>query len=111
MGFMDNFTSDSPVTVKPVSYTHLNVTERSPHSMTVHYVDLSEDAAIAGTYKDFKFVNSTEYPIYIEGYTTSDKKITFNIYGKETRDKNRTISFESQICLLYTSVLRKPGEM
>ena len=74
----------------------LNVTERSPHSMTVHYVDLSEDAAIAGTYKDFKFVNSTEYPIYIEGYTTSDKKITFNIYGKETRDKNRTISFESQ---------------
>ena len=75
----------------------LNVTERSPHSMTVHYVVLSEDAAIAGTYKDFKFVNSTEYPIYIEGYTTSDKKITFNIYGKETRDKNRTISFESQI--------------
>ena len=75
----------------------LNVTARSPHSMTVHYVDLSEDAAIAGTYKDFKFVNSTEYPIYIEGYTTSDKKITFNIYGKETRDKNRTISFESQI--------------
>ena len=75
----------------------LNVTERSPHSMTVHYVDLSEDAAIAGTYKDFKFVNSTEYPIYIEGYTTSDKKITFNIYGKETRDKNRNISFESQM--------------
>lgn len=75
----------------------LNVTERSPHSMTVHYVDLSEDAAIAGTYKDFKFVNSTEYPIYIEGYTTSDKKITFNIYGKETRDKKRTISFESQM--------------
>lgn len=42
-------------------------------------------------------MNSTEYPIYIEGYTTSDKKITFNIYGKETRDKNRTISFESQM--------------
>lgn len=75
----------------------LNVTERSPHSMTVHYVELSEDAAIAGTYKDFKFTNSTDYPIYIEGYTTSDKKITFNIYGKETRDKNRTISFESQM--------------
>lgn len=73
----------------------LEVTERSPHSMTVHYVELSEDAAIAGTYKDFKFKNSTDYPIYIEGYTTSDKKITFNIYGKETRDSNRTISFES----------------
>lgn len=73
----------------------LEVTERSPHSMTVHYVELSEDAAIAGTYKDFKFVNSSSYPVYIEGYTTADKKITFNIYGKETRDSNRTISFES----------------
>lgn len=73
----------------------LEVTERSPHSMTVHYVELSEDAAIAGTYKDLKFVNSTQYPIYIEGLTTADKKITFNIYGKETRDSNRTISFES----------------
>lgn len=73
----------------------LEVTERSPHSMIVHYVELSEDAAIAGTYKDFKFKNSTDYPIYIEGYTTSDKKVTFNIYGKETRDKERTISFES----------------
>lgn len=55
----------------------LEVVERSPHSMTVHYVELSEDAAIAGTYKDFKFKNSTDYPIYIEGYTTSVKKITF----------------------------------
>ena len=73
----------------------LEVVERSPHSMTVHYVELSEDAAIAGTYKDFKFKNSTDYPIYIEGYTTSDKKITFNIYGNETRDSNRSISFES----------------
>ncbi|MBS6397930.1 MAG: VanW family protein [Clostridiales bacterium] len=73
----------------------LEVVERSPHSMTVSYVDLSEDAAIAGTYKDFKFVNSTDYPIYIEGYTTEDKKVTFNIYGKETRPDNRTISFES----------------
>lgn len=73
----------------------LEVTERAPHSMTVSYVKLSEDAAIAGTWKDFKFRNSSQYPIYIEGYTTSDKKVIFNIYGKETRDSNRQISFES----------------
>lgn len=73
----------------------LQVDERSPHSMVVTYVDLSSDAAIAGTYKDFKFTNSTEYPIYIEGYTTEEKKITFNIYGKETRPNDRTIEFES----------------
>ncbi len=73
----------------------LEVTERSPHSMIVHYVNLSEDAAIAGTYKDFKFKNSTDYPIYIEGYTTDDKRVVFNIFGKETRDGNRSIRFES----------------
>lgn len=73
----------------------LEVTERFAHSMTVSYVKLSEDAAIAGTYKDLKFKNNLDYPIYIEGYTTSDKKVTFNIYGKETRDSNRSISFES----------------
>ena len=46
--------------------------------------------------KDFKFVNSSEYPIYIEGYT-QDKHITFTIYGVETRDAGRSISFESEI--------------
>lgn len=73
----------------------LEVTQRAPHSMTVSYVKLSEDAAIAGTYKDFRFKNSLDYPIYIEGYTTSDKKVVFSIYGKETRPANRSISFES----------------
>ena len=44
----------------------LNVTERSNHSMTVHYVPLSADAAISGTDKDFKFTNNLDYPIYIQ---------------------------------------------
>lgn len=73
----------------------LQVDERSSHSMVVTYVDLSSDAAIAGTYKDFKFTNNTDYPIYIEGFTTDEKKITFNIYGKDERPKNRVVEFES----------------
>ena len=36
----------------------LNVTERLNHSMTVHYVPLSADAAISGTDKDLKFTNN-----------------------------------------------------
>ena len=56
----------------------LNVTERHNHSMVVTYVDKSADAAIAESAgKDFRFVNNTEHPIYIEGYT-HDKKITFS---------------------------------
>lgn len=45
----------------------LNVTERSNHSMTVHYVPLSADAAISGTDKDLKFTNNLDHPVYIQG--------------------------------------------
>lgn len=78
-----------------VLLSELEVVERSNHSMIVTYVDPSADAAIAGTYKDFKFKNDTEAPIYIEG-TTADKHITFTIYGEETRPANRTVKYVSQ---------------
>ncbi len=74
----------------------LQVDERHNHSMIVSYVDLSSDAAISGTSKDFKFTNNTEYPIYIEGITTEDKQVVFTIYGVETRPSNREVSYESE---------------
>lgn len=73
----------------------LEVSQRSNHSMIVSYVDPSKDAAIAGTYKDFKFKNNTQYPIYIEGITEG-KKITFNIYGVETRESSHSVEFVSE---------------
>lgn len=75
----------------------LEVTERYNHSMIVTYVDPSADAAISGTAKDFKFVNNLSYPIYIEGTTTDDKKITFTIYGCEERAQNREVTYESVV--------------
>ena len=75
----------------------LEVTMRYNHSMSVSYVDLSADAAIAeSSGMDFCFVNNTDYTIYIEGYTTSSGYVTFNIYGVETRDENRVVTFESE---------------
>lgn len=74
----------------------LKVTERYGHSMIVEYVPPSDDAAIAGTYKDFKFVNNSDAPIYIQG-STNGAYITFTIYGEETRDENREVSFESKV--------------
>lgn len=79
-----------------VLLAELEVTERSNHSMIVTYVDPSADAAIAGTSKDFKFVNNLEHPIYIEG-VTANKKITFTIYGVETRPSNREVVYESNV--------------
>ena len=59
------------------------------------YVKPSDDAAIAGTYKDLKFKNNLDNPVYIEGYC-SGGIITFNVYGVETRPANREISFRSE---------------
>jgi len=80
-----------------VLLAELDITERHNHSMIVSYVDPSADAAIAeSSGKDFTFVNNTEYPVYIEGYV-KNKHVTFNIYGKETRDENRKVRYESEI--------------
>lgn len=80
-----------------VLLSELEVTERYNHSMIINYVDPSMDAAIAENGgKNFKFINNTDYPIYIEGYT-QNKQITFVIYGKETRDSNRKVSYESEV--------------
>ena len=73
----------------------LEVVERFNHSMIVNYVDPSADAAIAGTYKDLKFKNNTDAPIYIEGYTAG-KVVYFNIFGQETRESGREVSFVSE---------------
>lgn len=80
-----------------VLLAELEVTERYNHSMIVTYVDPSADAAIAESAgKDFKFVNNTGHPIYIDG-KIEDKNITFTIYGVETRPENREVIYESKV--------------
>lgn len=76
----------------------LNVTERSNHSMTVHYVPLSADAAISGTDKDLKFTNNLDHPVYIQG-VAGGSSITFTIYGKEYRASNRKVEYVSRLFL------------
>lgn len=80
-----------------VLQAELKVVERQNHSMTISYVDLSRDAAIAGTSKDFKFKNNTDTPILIQAFT-QNKRITFKIWGNETRDlKTRKIKYVSVV--------------
>lgn len=81
-----------------VLLAELEVTQRSNHSMTVSYVPVAADAAIASSAgKDFCFTNNTDYPIYIEGITTPNKQVTFNIYGVETRPENRKVEYVSEV--------------
>lgn len=81
-----------------VLLAELEVTQRHNHSMIVTYVDPSADAAISESAgKDFTFKNNTQAPIYIEGITTEDKQIIFNIYGVETRDAGHRVEYKSEI--------------
>ena len=79
-----------------VLLSELEGTERHNHSMIIAYVKPSMDAAIAeSSGKDFRFVNSWENPIYIEG-VTQGKQITFTIYGVEQRDPSHVVRYESE---------------
>ena len=71
-----------------VLFAELNIVERSPHSMTVSYVPLAMDAAVAEYSKNFRFSNNLDYPILIEAFS-KDRTITFRIWGHETRDTSR----------------------
>ena len=73
----------------------LEVVERFNHSMLVAYIPPSMDAAIAEGYKDMAFINNTGHPIYILG-SAADYTLHFEIYGVETRDPNRIVTYESE---------------
>ena len=79
-----------------VLLAELEVVERYNHSMSVGYVPLSMDAALAGTWKDLKIKNNTDTPIYIEGIYDASGRLTFNIYGEETRPANRKVEYVSE---------------
>ena len=78
-------------------YAELDIVERYPHSMLITYVDPSRDAAVATGVLDLVIENSYDSSIYIAGEIDSDDQLTFTIYGKDARDKNRTVEFESEI--------------
>lgn len=75
-------------------YAEVGIAQRNNHSMSVGYLPLGLDAAIAGDWKDLKITNTYATPIYIECYARGGA-LYFAIWGQETRPANRTISFES----------------
>ncbi len=74
----------------------IQIDERNPHSMKISYLDPSRDAAISAGFKDLKFTNNLDYPIYIEG-SSVNRVCKFTVYGKETRPENRKVVYESVV--------------
>ena len=88
----------------------LEILERHPHSMVVHYVPYSSDAAISEGNKDLKFRNNQDYPVYLAS-DADGEGLYFSVYGKETRPESRTVEFVSDT-LYYkqnkTKVVKDP---
>jgi len=79
-----------------VLQAELEIVQRFNHSMTVAYVPPGGDAAISGTYKDFRFRNNYDFPILLDT-ACKNGNIVINIYGVETHEKNRKVTYESEI--------------
>ena len=77
-------------------YAELDILARNSHTMTVPYVEPSRDAAIAEGTMDLVIQNNLKHPVYIYGEINDENELRFIVYGKETRDKDRTIDFESE---------------
>lgn len=60
-------------------YANVQIVERSQHSQRVSYVPLGRDAAISWGSQDFKWKNTTNYPIEIK-ITVDSGKITCEFY-------------------------------
>ncbi len=89
-------------TYNAVLLSELAIENRAAHSLPVHYVEKSFDAAIASStdgkevLKNLEFKNNQEYPVYIEA-STNGATITVSIYGKETRPSNRKVTYENHL--------------
>ncbi|MDK2801205.1 MAG: hypothetical protein PWQ70_2824 [Clostridiales bacterium] len=63
-----------------VLFSDLEVVSRTNHSMTVKYVPFGQDAAVAYGIIDFKFKNSTQWPIRLIAKAQGGR-LTFEIWG------------------------------
>lgn len=81
-----------------VILAELTVVDRRSHSMIISYVPPALDATVDyPSRSDFTFINSTNYPIYIESYiSTSDDTVTVNIWGVDERPSNRQVYYTSE---------------
>ena len=60
--------------------TGIKPSERAHHTLPSSYVELGLDATVDWNDIDFKFKNTLDYPIYIEGYT-ENRNLYINIYS------------------------------
>lgn len=65
----------------------IQVVERKNHSLKVNYIPLGRDATVSYGATDFKFKNTTEYPIYLYG-ESNNNSVEFKLYSNNELTKN-----------------------
>ncbi len=83
--------------------TNLEITMRQNHSLPVAYVPLGRDATYATNAIDFKFKNTTEYPLFIESYCENNK-VYVNLFAHPSVKSEYEIKFDS----VTTEVINPP---
>ncbi|NLK94428.1 MAG: vanomycin resistance protein VanB [Clostridiales bacterium] len=81
---------------RAVMKANIRSVERLNHSLPVGYAEKGLDATVAWGSIDYKFKNTYDFPIYIEGIT-QNKNVIFNIYGDPDALGNKTYNMESEI--------------
>jgi vancomycin resistance protein YoaR len=67
---------------RAVLYADLSIVERHNHMFQIGYIPLGLDAAVSYGDCDYKFKNSSKWPIKITCYVSSDDSIVFDIISK-----------------------------
>ena len=86
----------STILYRAAMRANLKSSLRYNHSMMVSYAEPSLDATVYEGEIDYRFVNTYDFPIYIEGYMTSNT-IVFNIYGNKESFGNNTYELVNEV--------------
>ena len=88
---------------RAVMRANIRSTERYNHSLTVSYAEPGLDATVFYGVVDYKFENTYDFPIYIEGYIGGGS-VGFNIYGDIAGLDGKTYELVNEVHETY-----KPG--
>ncbi|MDR5587328.1 MULTISPECIES: VanW family protein [Clostridium] len=81
---------------RAVMHANIRAVERRNHSMSVGYAKPGLDATVSYGDIDYKFKNTYDSPIYIQG-STYNKVMTYNIYGDVSALGGKTYDMENEI--------------
>ena len=90
---------------RAVMNANIRSTERMNHSLTVSYSDPGLDATVANPYIDYKFVNTYDFPVYIQG-SVSGGVVNFTLYGDAEAMGNKTYELVNEIHEKYNPEIK-----